>query len=406
MINRRSLRCISCGQRTITRTGIGHADVQKHKFACPGCRVEIGFVLNLDQTAITLEYEKPGNAEWDDGEDPGDPEILFYPELMVPKQLPYGLSPFVATVGHHTDIQQYQQMEAVRRAFKEKLWPTLQRAYVHLENENLDLLKKECATLTKAGGVPDFSDREGRGAWVMGATRHFFDFFVIDPTKSEPMEKSVAFSYRHHEPELRKLAAEYVNSGRMSAVWKEIRSVRRQFIYLYESFLPLLMVRRYWKPGFQDISGYELSVKNFEDIKGFYIDAVETAFRLLVIGLGIELIAKTGKPIISTKTGDKNIWWFEQINNGIKDGQLRQHAIFSSITPALDLGLRNGVGHHSAHYEVTTDEIVYVKADNAGLKESRISYTEFIDKAFKAYCAFEIAAAYFHWLFVAGGGRL
>jgi hypothetical protein len=405
MINRRSLRCISCGQRTITRTGIGHADIQKHKFACPGCGVEIGFVLNLDQTAVTFEYEKPINAEWNEDEDPGDPQVLFYPELMVPKQLPNGLSPFIATFGCHKDIGQYQQVEAARRLFKEKLWPTLQRAYVHLENGNLDLLKKECETLTKAGGVPDFLDREERGAWVMGATRHFFDFFVIDPAKSEPVERSIAFAYRHHEVELRKLADEYVKSGRVRAIWKEVKSVRKQFIYLYESFLPLLMVRRYWKPAFQEISEYELSVKNFEDIKGFYIDAVETAFRLLVIGLGIELIVKTGKPIISTKTGDKNIWWFEQLNNGIKDGQLRKHAIFSSITPELDLALRNGVGHHAAHYDVATDEIAYAKADDASLNESRISYTGFIDKAFKAYCAFEITAGYFHWLFVAGGGR-
>ncbi len=66
MINRKRLKCVSCGATTITRTGVGHGTVQKHKFSCPGCGVEIGYVLHLDQKAITLEYDKPSNAEWCD----------------------------------------------------------------------------------------------------------------------------------------------------------------------------------------------------------------------------------------------------------------------------------------------------------------------------------------------------
>ncbi len=403
MINRKRLKCVSCGTRTITRTGIGHGIVQKHKFACPGCGVEIGYVLNLDQTAVSIDYEAPSNAEWDEGEDPGDNEILFYPELMVPKHLPYGLSPFVATFGNHKDIQEYQKIEAARRHFKEKFWPALERAYIHLESGNVDLLKKDCEEMVQS--FPDLSEQEDRGAWLMAVTRHFFDFFVVEPELKESIDKSVAYAYHYHENELRKLAAEYVRSGRMAALWKEVKSVRRQFMELYESFLPLVMVRRYWRKEYQDISGYELSVKNFEDLKGFYIDCVETAFRLMTIGLAIELIATTGRPVLKTKSGDKTIWWFEQINNGIKDGHLNKHAIFAPVLSALDLGLRNGVGHHAAHYDVQSDEIVYVKADDANLSESRLPFTEFVDKSFKAYCAFELAAEWFRWLFVAGGGR-
>lgn len=74
--------------------------------------------------------------------------------------------------------------------------------------------------------------------------------------------------------------------------------------------------------------------------------------------------------------------------------------------PALAVGLRNGVGHHSAHYDVVSDEIIYVKADDANLTEIRLPYTEFVDKVFAAYCAFELATVFFQWFFVAGGGRL
>jgi hypothetical protein len=366
--------------------------------------VEIGYVLDLDQEAVTFEYREPSNAHWDDSVDEGEHMVLFYPELMVPKDLPDLLSPFLATCWNIRDIQQYQSVEAARRHFKDKSWRILQRAYVHYENDNLDLLRKEAETISKS--VPDLGDKEKRGGWLMSMTRFFFDFFVVDPTLAEQIERSVALAMRADEKELRDLATEYVKSGRMAALWKEIKSVRRQFLILYESMLPLLMVRRYWHQDKQDISDYELSVKNFEDLKGFYIDCVETSFRLLVVGLGVELIANTGKPVIKARTGDKTIWWFEQVANGIKDTQLKQFPLFDLITPALDLGLRNGVGHNSAHYDVTSDSIIYVKADDANLNEVRLPYTAFVDKVFKAYCAFELATGFFQWLFVAGGGKL
>jgi predicted RNA-binding Zn-ribbon protein involved in translation (DUF1610 family) len=404
MINRRRLKCVSCGTLITTRTGIGHSNIQKHKFACPNCGVEIGYILNLDQEAVTFEYREPTNAKWDDSEEEGEHVVLFYPELMIPRDLPYPMSPFVATCWNLKDIQEYQSIEASRRHFKDKLWPIVQRVYVHFENENWSLLSNEAAALSK--GVPDAKNLEELGGWLMAMTRFFFDFFVIDPGLANQVHRRGAIATRFHETELRQLAADYIKSKRMAALWKEIKSVRRQFMVLYESMQPLLMVRRYWQGDKQDIGGYSLSVKNFEDLKGFYIDCVETAFRLLVIGLGIECILKSGRPVITTKTGDKSIWWFEQVANGIKETQLKHFPVFALMTPSLDVGLRNGVGHHSAHYDVKNDSIVYVKADEAALKEMQLSYTAFVDKVFQAYCAFELATVFFQWLFLAGGGKL
>jgi hypothetical protein len=388
----------------ITRTGIGHATVQKHRFACPTCAVEIGFTLDLGQETPSIAYREPTNAIWDDGEDAGDHAILFYPEVMIPRGLDSPISPFIATFGNFKDIEEYQKAEATRRHFKNKFWPIVQRAYVHFETGNLDLLKKEIEEILPS--IPDVTDRESRGGWILSFSRRFFDLFIVDPSLAEAVERKVAYAVHRAEPEVRKLAAEYVKSGRMLALWKEIKSVRKQFLALYESLQPMLMVKRYWRENQQNVEAYELSVKNFEDLKGFYIDCVETTFRLLVIGLAIELIETTGQPRIKTKSGDKTIWWFEQINNGIKDTQLKQHAIFDLFMPALDLGLRNGVGHHSAHYDVRSDEIIYGKADDAQLKEVSLPYTEFVEKVFKAYCAFELATVFLHWFFVAGKGKL
>ena len=187
--------------------------------------------------------------------------------------------------------------------------------------------------------IPNISDSENRGGWILSLSRRFFDFFIVDPKLAEVVERKVAYAVHRAEPEVRQLAAEYVKSGRMLALWKEVKSVRKQFLSLYESLQSMLMVRRYWKDDQQNVEAYELSVKNCEDLKGFYIDCVETSFRLLVIGLGIELIETTGQPLIKTKSGDKTIWWFEQMNNGIKDTQLKRHAIFDLFLPALDPSL-------------------------------------------------------------------
>jgi hypothetical protein len=404
MINRRRLRCVSCGTRVVTRTGIGHSNIQKHKFACPKCKIEIGYILDLDQEAVKFEYRDPTNAVWDDGEDEGDPMVLFYPEVMIPRNLKSPISPFIATFGNYKDIQDYQKFEATRRHYKEKYWPVFERAYVHFETGNLDLLKKEILTILPS--VPDIADSEERGGWILHLSRRFFDLFVVNPQLSEPIERTVAYAVHMDAREVRRLAADYVRSGRMLALWKEIKSVRKQFLALYESLLPILMVKRYWREDQQDIKAYELSVKNFEDLKGFYIDCIETTFRLLVIGLALELIATTGKPKIKTKKGENTIWWFEQIQNGIKYTQLKQHRLFDVFEPALDLGLRNGVGHHAAHFDVVTDDIIYVKADDANLTEMRLPYTEFVGKVFDAYCAFELATVFFQWFFVAGRGKL
>jgi DNA-directed RNA polymerase subunit RPC12/RpoP len=101
MINRMRLSCVACGRKVITRTGIGHSTVQKHKFACPTCGIEIGFILDLDQEKAGLSYREPTNAVWaEDPEEEDDHKILFYPELMVPHNLGDLLSPFLATAYH------------------------------------------------------------------------------------------------------------------------------------------------------------------------------------------------------------------------------------------------------------------------------------------------------------------
>ena len=99
--------------------------------------------MDLNQEAVKFVYREPTNAVWDDGEDKGDHTLLFYPEVMIPRNLESPISPFIATSGNYKDIGDYQKFEATRRHYKDKYWPVFERAYVHFETGNLELLKKE-----------------------------------------------------------------------------------------------------------------------------------------------------------------------------------------------------------------------------------------------------------------------
>jgi hypothetical protein len=237
MINRKRLRCVSCGTRIITRTGIGHSIIQKHKFACPKCKIEIGYILDVGQEVPKIEYREPTNAVWDDGEDEGDHMLLFYPEVMIPRDLESPISPFIATAHNYKDIGDYQKFEATRRHYKDKYWPVFERAYVHFETGNLKLLKKEILSILPS--VPEIAGSEERGGWILHLSRRFFDLFIVDPQLSEQVERTVAYAVHTDDKEVRRLAADYVRSGRMLALWKEIKSVRKQFLALYESLLPV-----------------------------------------------------------------------------------------------------------------------------------------------------------------------
>ena len=46
-IHRETLQCLTCGQKTVTRTTIGGDDYQDCAFPCPKCGIEITYRLML-----------------------------------------------------------------------------------------------------------------------------------------------------------------------------------------------------------------------------------------------------------------------------------------------------------------------------------------------------------------------
>jgi hypothetical protein len=84
--------------------------------------------------------------------------------------------------------------------------------------------------------------------------------------------------------------------------------------------------------------------------------------------------------------------------NGAKPDILKQLAIGDIFVPFIEHNLRNGLGHHSAHYEVKSDSIQYATENQSGMKKHQISYTRFCEKVVKLYAQLEVVSIYAHWL--------
>ncbi len=62
MTVRKPVICVSCDSKIVTRTQIGHKDMQKHSFPCPTCGVVITFIMDLDQKNVGYKFRDPENG--------------------------------------------------------------------------------------------------------------------------------------------------------------------------------------------------------------------------------------------------------------------------------------------------------------------------------------------------------
>ena len=92
----------------------------------------------------------------------------------------------------------------------------------------------------------------------------------------------------------------------------------------------------------------------------------ETLCRLLVLGMGYEMVVQHGKLEIPTKKGSMTLQEFERMANAAKRDHISKMAIGDLFLPVLDADFRNGIGHHSAHYEQEPDAIVIFDSKDSG----------------------------------------
>lgn len=143
---------------------------------------------------------------------------------------------------------------------------------------------------------------------------------------------------------------------------------------------------------------YTLAEKRFEELRLFYVDSFETLCRISVIAGAMEGIIHNralGVPIAKRLV---SLDEFDVMKNGSKPDILKQLKIADLFVPYIDNKLRNGIGHHSAHYDVKSDSIKYRIGNDKGIQDLEISYIEFCDKVVRLYGQLHFVSQYAYWL--------
>jgi predicted RNA-binding Zn-ribbon protein involved in translation (DUF1610 family) len=397
MTVRNPVVCASCGSKIITRTQIGHKDIQKHSFPCPTCGVVITYIVDLDQKNAGIKFRDPENGKWADDEAGAVKTLTFSDEIVLPASMPDFISPHIATFGRY-DWEKCSEDEGLRQLFAQKTFPYAERCRVHFERGNWDLFDKEFASQQGGPVTPKSRLIDLYNVYTAG----FSEFTLLPRGKYDRTRQRLTYAKTLDEALVSDLAEYYLASGRIVSLWKEIFSVRTSFVNCYNFMQPLITVR-YWKEEYRE--PVTLSDKRFNELRQLYIDCFETLFRLLVLAMGFEAIIHSRILEISTTKGSVTLEQFEQLPNGSKRDHIAKSSIEDLFMPVLDTDFRNGIGHHAAHYEQEHDAILIFDTKEAGKVSRIVGYTEFCEKVLDLFAAFELAAMYHHDIHINLGGR-
>ena len=389
--------CISCDSKIVTRTQVGHKRMQKHSFPCPTCGVVITYILDLDPENVSYKFRDPENGKWADNDEGAIKTLTFSDEIVVPASMPDFISPHIATFGRY-DWKRYREDERLRQFFVQHNFPYAERCRVHYERGNWDLFDKESPS--PEGGTITPKDRVI--ALYNLYTAALAKFTLVPRGKYDRIHQRLTYARAVDQVLANNLAEQYLGSGRIHSLWKEIFSVRTSFVNCYHFLQPLITVA-YWKEEHRE--PVTISDKRFNELRQLYIDCFETLCRLLVLATGFEMIILRRKLKIPTKNGAMTLEEFEQQPNGAKCDHISKLPIQDLFMPVLDTEFRNSIGHNSAHYEQDGDVIIIYDTKDAGTVKRVVGYTEFCQKVLDLFAAFELAAMYHHDVHINLDGR-
>ena len=182
-----------------------------------------------------------------------------------------------------------------------------------------------------------------------------------------------------------------------ASVIRELSTIRERWSELYAAVAPIYTCL-YWDDKKHTLDDFTLAQKRFEQLKPFYVDCFETFCRISVIAGGLEGIILGKGIVVPIAKRMIPIDEFDVMKNGCKPDILKQLAIGDIFVPCIDHNLRNGLGHHSAHYDVKTDCVQYSTENPKGLKRHQITYVRFCEKVVRLYSQLEVVSVYAHWL--------
>ena len=399
MIERRLLQCATCGVEITVRTAIGHGPYQEFAFPCPGCGVEIRFGMEIDHKNVKRKYTKLINGKWINALPSGkldysvESTVVLDGENLIPIAGEH-FSPFLSTSHLPKDLVKFGRHQGLRFHTSQNIWPMIEKLMIHEANRNERLYDKQKSEL---GYRNECHTWEERTLLTLHILEVYGRFFCPEGKAQEDLVRQRVNLAEVASPDLIQQLLNYlITTGKSQSIFLEIMNIRKRWASLYPALSPIYNVF-YWSEEKNSLDKYTLAQKRFEELKAFFVDCFETFCRISLIAAAIEGII--WKNCLKIPTPKKLIILedFDAMPNGSKPDVLKNMVIGGIFAPYIDSRLRNGIGHHSASYDVNKDEITFSYETRTGPKHDTISYIRFCEKVVRLYVQIEIVSIYVHW---------
>lgn len=401
MIIRNSLKCSACNNTITTRTAIGHGSYQEFAFPCPECGIEIRFGMEIDHKKPDYKYTKIINAKWTESNSPTDEldfsmesTVVLDAENLVPISGQH-FSPFQATVFLAKEPLIFHRHQSVRLHASQKIWSEIEKLIIHETNRNEELFDKQRIALGYSDNCQSWSERI---LLTIRILHDYGNFYSCEPKGQNALiNQRISLSESISSTLIGELI-NYLNTPEACRnVFEEMLSIRKRWSNLYPMLSPIYNIF-YWNDDTNSLDDYTLAQKRFEDLKPFFIDCFETLCRISVIAAAIEGIIFHKSLGVPASSGLLKLEKFNEMPNGSKPDILNKLVVGDLFVPYINSRLRNGLGHHSAKYDVNHDVIEYIYKAKDGAHHEILSYIRFCEKVVRMYSQLELVSIYAHWL--------
>lgn len=421
MIMTCNLKCTACKTIVTTRTALGKGDYQEFAYACPGCGIEIRYGMNLllnkriqeaqsrakDDKDFnsrmhriakmrSVEYVKLKGCEIAEDNAKSAKVLTLDGDYLIPLS-GVDFSPFIALARMPLNPVQYLAHQDGRRSGVNRIWPEIKRLMIHADRKQWNLFDEQFKRLD-LGESPQ-SDAERRRA-IFYFTELYGRMFSSDaPDIGTRIKQRIALASSTSGSLTKQLVGYFQSVQKDELIIRELNAIRDIWAKVYSSLAPVFACL-YWndnKP--EGLDSYTLAQKRFDELKPLYVDCFETFCRVSVIAGGLEgIILNNALGVPSSKRVLSLAQFDVETTNGSKADILKNLPTGDLFAPFIDHNLRNGIGHHSAHYSVGTDLIDYITENRNARKQHSISYIRFCEKVIRLYGQLEAVSTYAHWL--------
>ena len=351
--------------------------------------------MTLDQTAPSFDYTLLKNGKWVEDESAAKSELRFDSENLSSCLPGAQAMPFIETVFLAKDPENSRKRFGQRFSAMRTGWPVIEKMLVHEANENLELFNRSLSELTAQTNADSNIEMV---AILLSVLDQFASEFLLDEGVARRRITALIEKVSSREAPLGEALAYYQSEQRLDSLWQQLTAIPRTWGKVYFMVAPIYWGLS-WDPSKASLDDYTLCQKRFEDLRGFFVDCFETFCRLSAVAAGFEGIAEIDQFLIPSPARPRPVSDLELMPNGNKHTLLTTLRHGNIFIPFIDAKLRNGVGHHSAYYDVTTDTIHYRnQSSSRGIEDFSISYVRFCEKLVRLYGQVEACAPLIHFL--------